>query len=81
MMKGACSGGPEMTRTSDLTFRKRLLYPLSYGATAFIIITQTISRTNQDTKKVILPNAITRIGHYLVFTRLREQSVNKKQQQ
>jgi hypothetical protein len=29
-----------MTRTSDLTFRKRLLYPLSYEASAIDIITQ-----------------------------------------
>ncbi|GBG05925.1 hypothetical protein PAT3040_00410 [Paenibacillus agaridevorans] len=33
------TGGPEMNRTSDTTFRKRVLYPLSYGATASNIIT------------------------------------------
>ncbi len=35
-------GGPERNRTSDLRFRKPSLYPLSYGATMVIIITQRV---------------------------------------
>ena len=31
-------GGPEMIRTSDTRFRKPLLYPLSYGAVASLVI-------------------------------------------
>ncbi len=32
----AFAGGPERNRTSDTRFRKPLLYPLSYGATAIL---------------------------------------------
>lgn len=33
-----------MNRTSDTTFRKRVLYPLSYGATVKFIIAQSMRR-------------------------------------
>lgn len=42
------NGGPEMNRTSDTTFRKRVLYPLSYGATAINSITQSALRTKEN---------------------------------
>lgn len=37
-----------MNRTSDTTFRKRVLYPLSYGATAISIISQTATGTKRN---------------------------------